>query len=102
AAEKGKGGVTSNADWSVAAPQAFLSGSAWNWGPFYVKAVEAVKANKFEAKRELGDLKSGIVVLLPYGPMVTDEAKQAVEAAKQKIISGELKIFAGPIRSEER
>jgi basic membrane protein A len=101
AAAKGKWGMTSNADWSFAAPQAFLSGSAWNWGPFYVKAVEAVKANRFESTRDLGDLKSGIVVLLPYGPMVTDEAKQAVEAAKQRIMSGELKVFAGPIEDNE-
>jgi basic membrane protein A len=101
AAAKGKWGMTSNADWSFAAPQAFLSGSAWNWGPFYVKVVEAVKANKFEAKRELGDLKNGIVLLVPYGPMVTDEAKQAVEAAKKKIISGELQVFAGPLEDNE-
>jgi basic membrane protein A len=101
AAAQGKWGMTNNADWSFAAPQAFLSGSAWNWGPFYVKEVEAIKANKFEAMRELGDLKSGIVVLLPYGPMVTDEAKQAVEAAKRKIMSGELKVFAGPIEDNE-
>jgi basic membrane protein A len=101
AAAKGKWAMTSNADWSFAAPEAFMSGSAWNWGPFYVKAVEAVKANKFESSRDLGDIKSGIVVLLPYGPMVTDEAKQAVEAAKQKIMSGELKVFAGPIEDNE-
>jgi basic membrane protein A and related proteins len=101
AAAQGKWGMTTNADWSFAAPQAFLSGSAWNWGPFYVKEVEAVRANKFEPKRELGDLKSGIVLLLPYGPMVTEEAKQAVESAKQKIMSGELKVFAGPIEDNE-
>jgi basic membrane protein A len=33
--------------------------------------------------------------------MVTDEAKQAVEAAKQKIISGELQVFAGPIEDNQ-
>ncbi len=63
--------------------------------------MEAVKAHKFESVRDLGDLKDGIVVLLPYGPMVTDEAKQAVEAAKQKIMSGALKVFAGPIEDNE-
>jgi basic membrane protein A len=101
AAAQGRWGMTSNADWSFAAPQAFLSGSAWNWGPIYVKEVEAIKANKFEAKRELGDLNNGTVILLPYGPMVTEEAKRAVEAAKQKIMSGDLKVFAGPIEDNE-
>ncbi len=101
AAAKGKWGMTSNADWSFAAPNAFLSGSGWNWGPFYVEAVNSIKAKKFEPKRYLGSLGDGIVVLLPYGPAVTDEAKKAVEAAKQRIISGEVKVFAGPLTDNQ-
>jgi basic membrane protein A and related proteins len=101
AAAKGKWGMTSNADWSAAAPNAFLSGSAWNWGPFYVHIVQSVLAHKFEAKRYLGSLADGGVVLLPYGPAVTDDAKKAVEEAKAKIISGELNVFAGPLTDNE-
>lgn len=101
AAAKGKWGMTSNATYQFAAPEAFLSGSAWNWGPFYVKAVEAVKANKFQSTRYLGSIGDGIVVLLPFGPMVTEDAKQAVETAKKKIVSGELKVFAGPIEDNQ-
>ena len=101
AAAKGKWGMTSNADWSMAAPEAFLSGSAWNWGPFYVKAVNAVMAKKFEPVRYLGSLSDGVVVLLPYGPAVSADAKAAVEVAKKKIIAGELKVFAGPIEDNQ-
>jgi basic membrane protein A and related proteins len=101
AAAKNKWGMTSNADWSFAAPNAFLSGSAWNWGPYYVKAVQQILAHKFEPVRYLGSLADGVVVLLPYGPAVSDDAKQAVETAKKKIISGDLKVFAGPIEDNE-
>ena len=33
--------------------------------------------------------------------MVTDEAKAAVEEAKKKIVSGELQVFAGPLKDNE-
>ena len=101
AAAKGKWGMTSNASWASAAPQAFLSGSAWHWGPYYVRLVKSVMEGKFESKRYLGSIGDGTVVLLPYGPMVTDEAKAAVEEAKKKIVSGELQVFAGPLKDNE-
>lgn len=101
AAAKGKWGMTSNANWSFAAPNAFLSGSAWNWGPFYVKIVQSVLAHKFEAKHYLGSLADGTVVLLPYGPAVTDDAKKAVEEAKANIIAGKLDVFAGPLNDNQ-
>lgn len=94
AAAKGKWGMTSNADWSAAAPQAFLTGSAWNWGPYYVRVVRQVQTGTFKPVRYLGTLSDGTVLLLPYGPAVTPEAKAAVAAAREKIISGQLKIFA--------
>ena len=62
AAAKGKWGMTSNASWASAAPQAFLSGSAWHWGPYYVRLVKSVMEGKFESKRYLGSLGDGTVV----------------------------------------
>ena len=100
-AAMGKWGMTSNADWSSVAPQAFLSGSGWNWGPYYARMIEAIRANKFEPTRYLGTVADGTVVLLPFGPAVTDDAKNAVVAAKAKLIAGELKVFAGPITDNQ-
>jgi len=101
AAAKGKWGMTSNADWSSAAPAAFLSGTAWNWGPYYVKIVKEIEEKKFDTTRYIGSLADGIVMLLPFNSAVPEDARQAVEAAKKKIISGELKIFAGPIEDNQ-
>ena len=101
AAAKGKWGMTSNATWAFAAPDAFLSGSAWNWGPLYVRIVKSITGNNFDPTRKLGSMADGTVVLLPYGPMVTDEAKAAVETAKEKIVSGKLEVFAGPLKDNQ-
>lgn len=97
AAARGKWGMTSNANWSSAAPKAFLTGSTWNWGPYYVKVINEIKGGKFKPSQYLASLADGTEGLLPYGPAVTEAAKQAVAAAKKKIISGQLKVFAGPI-----
>lgn len=101
AAARGKWGMTSNASWASAAPEASLSGSAWNWGPHYVTVVKSVMENKFDPTRFLGSLADGTVYLLPYGPAVTEDAKAAVEAAKAKIVSGKLEVFAGPLSDNQ-
>jgi basic membrane protein A len=49
----------------------------------------------------MGSLADGVVGLAPYGPAVTEETKQAVEDAKKKIVSGELAIFAGPLKDNQ-
>lgn len=101
AAARGKWAMTSNADWSSAAPNAFLTGSGWNWGPYYVKLVKGIVEGKFDTQRYLGDLADGVVILEPYGPAVTAEAKQAVADAKQQIISGKITLFAGPMSDNQ-
>ncbi|WP_161140815.1 BMP family ABC transporter substrate-binding protein [Propylenella binzhouense] len=101
AAARGKLGMTSNADWSSAAPDAFLTGSVWNWGPYYVQVIDQIRNGKFEAGRFMGTLANGVVGLAPFGPAVTEEAKKAAEDAKAKIVSGELTIFKGPMKDNQ-
>jgi simple sugar transport system substrate-binding protein len=42
-----------------------------------------------------------MVKMAPYGPAVTDEAKQAAEATKEGIIAGTLHPFDGPVSNQE-
>jgi basic membrane protein A len=46
-------------------------------------------------------VESDFITLADYGPAVTDDVKQLIEEQKQAIISGELKIFAGPISDNQ-
>jgi basic membrane protein A and related proteins len=98
AAERGKYGIGSESDMSKFAPNAYLTGTIWDWGEFYVKTVEAVKNGTWVAKRHFGGLDDGMVSIAPYGPMVPEEVRKQVEEAKQNIISGKLKIFKGPLK----
>jgi basic membrane protein A len=98
AAERGKYGIGSESDMTKFAPNAYLTGTIWDWGDFYVKTVEAVKNGTWKGRRHFGGLDDGMVSIAPFGPMVPEDVRKRVEEAKQNIISGKLKIFKGPIK----
>jgi len=97
ASERGVYGIGSESNMSQFAPDAYLTGTMWDWGEFYVRTVEAVIAGTWQPGYYWGNLEDGMVKIAPFGPMVPEEVKTVVEDAKEKIISGELIIFKGPI-----
>lgn len=90
-------------DASRVAPEAWLTGAAWNWGPLYVDAVRTIEAGGFEGSKYDGRYRSGLgeaVQLTPFGGAATPEIRERVEAAAAEIRSGELEPFTGPIRDQ--
>lgn len=100
AEERGKYSVSYNSDMSQFAPKAVLTGPVWNWGPYYVRTVEAVKNGTWKTEQYWGPMSDGIVDLAPYGPMVPEDVKKLVEAKKQEILSGKWDVFNGPIKDQ--
>lgn len=100
AEQQGKFGIGYNTDMSKMAPKAVLTSAIWNWGPYYVKTVEAVKNGTWTNEQYWGGLSDGIVDLAPFGPMVNDETKSLVKEAKTKILSNQWDVFTGPIKDQ--
>jgi basic membrane protein A len=100
AEEKGKYGVGYNSDMGKYAPKAVLTSAVWNWGPFYVNTVKAVKEKTWKPDQYWGPMSDKIVDIAPYGPMVPDDVKKLVEDSKQKILSGQWDVFTGPIKDQ--
>lgn len=106
AEQRGKLGVGYNSDMREQAPGAVMTSPMWNWGPYYVETVKAVKEGTFDPTPTAGTLtywgglKEGIVLLSDFGPMVDDETKQLVEQEKERIISGEWDVFYGPVKDQ--
>jgi len=98
AEEVGKFGIGYNSDMTEFAPKAVMTSPVWNWGPYYVDTVKAVLGGTWKSEQYWGPMADGIVELGPYGPMVTDEMKAAVDAKKAEIISGSWDVFTGPIK----
>lgn len=83
------------------APNGWLTGVAYTWGPLFTRIVESVQDGSWKSEHIRGGVESDFVTLAEYGPSVTDETKAQIEEAKAGIISGELKIFQGPILDNE-
>lgn len=100
AAERGALAGGNDSDMTKFAPQAYLTNPVWNWGPYYTKVVEAVKAGTWKTEQFLGDMADGTVALAPLGESVPQDVKDLVAAAQDKIIKGELDVFAGPLKDQ--
>jgi len=100
AEERGKLSIGYNSDMSALAPKAVMTSAIWNWGPYYVRTVEAVKNGTWKPDQYWGPMSDGIVDLAPFGPMVPEEIKQLVAAEKEKILKGEWDVFTGPIKDQ--
>jgi len=106
AEQRGKLGIGYNSDMREQAPGAVMTSPMWNWGPYYVETVKAIKEGTFDPTPTAGSLtywgglKEGIVLLSDYGPMVPEETKQLVEREKERIISGEWDVFYGPVKDQ--
>lgn len=101
AEEAGAYSVGYNSDMSKFAPKAHLTAPIWNWGPFYTKIVKEVQDGTWKSESLWPGMKEGVVGLAPYGPMVPADVKATVEEAKENIISGDLVVFAGPVKDQE-
>lgn len=100
AAERGALAGGNDSDMTKFAPASYLTNPVWNWGPYYTKVVEEVKAGTWKSGQFLGDMADGTVALAPLGESVPQDVKDLVAAAQAKIIAGELDVFAGPLKDQ--
>ncbi|WP_227765364.1 BMP family ABC transporter substrate-binding protein [Zhaonella formicivorans] len=100
AEEKGVYAIGYNTDMSSFAPKANLTSPIWNWGPYYVKVVEAVKNGTWTNEQYWGGMADNVVDLAPINSVVPEDVKKLVEEKKQAIINGEFDVFWGPIKDQ--
>ncbi|WP_407637892.1 BMP family ABC transporter substrate-binding protein [Desulfotalea psychrophila] len=100
AQEKGVYSIGYNSDMSVFAPKSHLTAPVWNWAPYYTSVVKEVQAGTWKADSAWLGLETGVIALAPYGDMVPQDVRDAVEVRKQEIASGKYKVFAGPIEDQ--
>ncbi|MEZ4620998.1 MAG: BMP family ABC transporter substrate-binding protein [Caldilineaceae bacterium] len=83
------------------APDGWLTGVAYTWGPLYTRLVQSVMDGTWTSEHIRGGIETDYVTLAPYGPSVSDETKQMIADAEAALISGDLQIFQGPILDNE-
>jgi basic membrane lipoprotein Med (substrate-binding protein (PBP1-ABC) superfamily) len=79
------------------APEGWLTGVAYTWGPLFTRIVQSVQDGTWQSEHIRGGIESDLLTLAPFGPSVDAETQQQIADAKAALISGELQIFAGPL-----
>lgn len=79
------------------APNAWLTGVSWNWGPMMVELVEEVRGGAWKPSHVRGNMRTGHAVLDPFGKAVPEDLRQKVLDMKQQIVAGDKVVWEGPI-----
>jgi basic membrane lipoprotein Med (substrate-binding protein (PBP1-ABC) superfamily) len=79
------------------APEGWLTGVSYTWGPLYTRLVEAVMDGAWTSEHIRGGIESDYVTLAPFGPSVSEETQALIAEAEAALTAGELQIFAGPV-----
>jgi len=90
-------------DQSALAPKGYLTGAEWDWTSVYESYVKDIQSGKSLAKGSIphlyrGGLADKFVKISAFGPNVTADARKDAEVALQKLLTGELVIYAGEIK----
>ena len=108
AAEKaGAMTVGYHADASSLAPEGWLTGAVWDWGPLYTDIVQTVVDGDFVGSEFNDNFRVGYktgtnpFVLADFGPRITDETKAAIDEAQAWLATDEGSPFLGPVEDQE-
>ncbi len=101
AEQRGVYGFGQASDMRAFAPKAQLTAIVDNWDPYYIARTQAVMDGSWASEDTWDGIKSGMVVMAPYGDAVPEDVRKAADAVKDSIVSGELHPFQGPIRNQE-
>ncbi|MCG2634677.1 MAG: BMP family ABC transporter substrate-binding protein [Gammaproteobacteria bacterium] len=101
AEKRGVFSVGYHADASKFAPEGWLVGAIWNWGPMMVNIVKSVEDGSWISGHIRGGLKTGDSILSAYGPSVSSETQDQVAALQAEILTGAFNIWQGPILAQD-
>ena len=80
------------------APKGYLTGAEWNWGPIMKQFVTEYKASGKLPNNVMGSVQDDSVKMSPYGPLVTKDAQDKIEAVKALMKAGKFNMFKGPLK----
>jgi basic membrane protein A and related proteins len=92
-------GYDSNAE--SFAPKSWLTGSVYNWGPYYLKRVKQAMAGTWKPGFYYGSINDGFTKLAPYGPSVKAKTKKLIAKYEKLIKKHKYYEFTGPLRDQK-
>lgn len=100
AQKRGVWGVGQASDMSHFAPDAHLLSVVNDWGPYYIKSVQAVMDGTWESADYWGGIDDGVIKIESISDKLTEEQRAKIYAMITSIGSGEFHPFTGPIKDQ--
>jgi basic membrane protein A len=94
---KGVPWVGYDSDAQSFAPKSWLTAAVYNWGPYYLRRVEAAMNGTWKPGFYYGSINDGFTGLAPYGLGVSAKTKALIAAKMKAIQAGTFYEFAGPL-----
>jgi basic membrane protein A len=82
------------------APNAWLTATTYNWGPYYIKEIKAAMGGTWKSHFWYGSLADHFVIMAPFGKSVAQATRTAILAKEKEIVAGTFNPFTGPITEQ--
>ncbi len=100
AGEAKKYGVGSESNMQTFAPDAYLTGTIWDWRDVDVAIVKGIMNKQFKSEDYYGGLTDKMVGLGPMNKNVAADVVALVEQRKKAIMDGSFQVFKGPLSDQ--
>ena len=102
AAERAEVWVTGfHYDASAAAPNYWITGAIWNWGPIMAQVIHEIRTGVYRSSVKLAGIEAGWAKLAPFGGSVSDDTRQLVLDTVEGLRDGSITPFVGPIYGQD-
>ena len=88
-------------DASAAAPNYWITGATWNWGPIMAQIVLEIRTGVYRSSVKLAGIDAGWAKLAAFGGGVDDETRQLVLDTVDGLRNGSIQPFTGPIYDQD-
>lgn len=88
-------------DASAAAPNYWITGATWNWGPIMAQVIHEIRTGVYQSSVKLAGIEAGWAKLAPFGESVPEETQKLVLDAVEGLRDGSISPFTGPIYDQD-
>jgi basic membrane protein A len=90
-----------DSDQTSFAPDAWLTATTYNWGPYYTQEVTAAMNGTWKSHFYYGGFNDNFVVMAPFGKSVDAATQTAITAKEDAMKAGTFDPFTGPITKQD-
>jgi basic membrane lipoprotein Med (substrate-binding protein (PBP1-ABC) superfamily) len=94
------GWVGYDSDASKFAPKSWLTAAVYNWGPYYLKKVQAAMDGSWATNDYYGSIADGFADIAPFGSTVSAKTKALIAAERKRLVAKPMSEFTGPIKDQ--